>query len=108
MFGLFKKSVQFWGLVRLLAWGESDKSGVMGELCRIIRHLGSGMFDLIPLGSLERMRKTRWSARCLGIENKGPFRFNFFTDKTFAQALPVAQKFGDFVFFAWFGLQFNK
>ena len=25
------------------AWGESDKSGVMGELCRIIRHLGSGI-----------------------------------------------------------------
>src|SRR5207253_8837194 len=81
MFGLFKKSVQFWGLVRLLAWGESDKAGVMGEWCQIIRHLGSGMFDLIPLGSLVRMRKPRWSARCLGIENKGPFRFNFFTDK---------------------------
>jgi hypothetical protein len=27
-------------LVRLLALGESDKSGVTVELCRVIRHLG--------------------------------------------------------------------
>jgi hypothetical protein len=30
-------------LIRLLAWGESDKRGVMLELCRIIRHFGSAM-----------------------------------------------------------------
>jgi hypothetical protein len=29
-------------LIRLLTWEEPDKSGVIGELCRIIRHLGSG------------------------------------------------------------------
>jgi hypothetical protein len=35
--------MEFFRLIRLLALGESDKSGVMGELRRIIRHLGSGM-----------------------------------------------------------------
>jgi hypothetical protein len=29
-------------LIRSLAGKESDKSGIIGELCRIIRHLGSG------------------------------------------------------------------
>jgi hypothetical protein len=30
-------------LFRLVASGEFDKSGVMEELCRITRHLGSGI-----------------------------------------------------------------
>jgi len=33
----------FLGLIRLLAWGESEKSKVMVESCRIIRHFGSAM-----------------------------------------------------------------
>jgi hypothetical protein len=44
------------------------------------------MFDLIPLGSLVRMRKTRWSARCLGVENKGPLQIQLLTGKTSAQS----------------------
>jgi hypothetical protein len=27
-------------------WKEPDKSGIMEELCRIVRHLGSGIADL--------------------------------------------------------------
>src|SRR5207249_7783096 len=33
----------FIGLIRSLPSQSPDKSGVMGELCRIIRHLGSGI-----------------------------------------------------------------
>ena len=36
--------MELFRLIRLLAWRESDKSGVIGgELCRIIRNLGSGI-----------------------------------------------------------------
>jgi len=31
--------MEFFRLIRLLAWKEPDKNEVMGELCRIIRHL---------------------------------------------------------------------
>ena len=40
-------------LIRSLPSQSPDKSGVMGELCRIIRHLGSGIgwdaLDFEPL-----------------------------------------------------------
>jgi hypothetical protein len=32
-------------LIRFPTLEESDKSGVIGELCRIIRHLGSGILS---------------------------------------------------------------
>ena len=41
--------MEFLRLLRLLACEESDKSGVMEELCRIIRHLGSAMTSKSPL-----------------------------------------------------------
>jgi hypothetical protein len=44
MFGHFQRNTQILRLIRLeFGWEESDKSGVMGGLCRVIRHLGSGM-----------------------------------------------------------------
>jgi hypothetical protein len=41
--GLFRRNAQFLGLIRSLPSQSPDKSGVMGELCRIVRHLGSGI-----------------------------------------------------------------
>ncbi len=42
-------------LIRLLALGESDNSAVMGESCRIIRHLGMEMIR----GKLFRVQETQ-------------------------------------------------
>jgi hypothetical protein len=35
--------MELFRLIRSLPSQSSDKSGVMGELCRIMRHLGSGI-----------------------------------------------------------------
>jgi hypothetical protein len=44
-----------------LAREKSDKSGVMGELCRIIRHLGSGIVSIIA----DNLSKAGWSWGCV-------------------------------------------
>ena len=37
--------MELFRLIRLFPWRESNKSGIIGELCRIIRHLGSGIVN---------------------------------------------------------------
>jgi hypothetical protein len=43
MDGICRNILRNYPTFRLRTWEESNKSGIMGELCRIIRHLGSGI-----------------------------------------------------------------
>jgi hypothetical protein len=52
-------------LIRLLTWKESDKGGAMGELCRIVRHLGSGIVWGAPLTLPRQSSRSQQLARVL-------------------------------------------
>jgi hypothetical protein len=44
--------MELFRLIRLFPGEQSDKSGVMGELCRTVRHLGSGIVSEISYDGL--------------------------------------------------------
>jgi hypothetical protein len=49
----------------LLTWKESDKRGVMEELCQIIRHLGSGIIS----GTIDK--HARWACSVFSDSEEG-------------------------------------
>src|SRR6266436_2979993 len=61
--GSFQRNAQFLGLIRSLPSQSPDKSGVMGELCRIILGLGSGIANANENATLNRTKRCSSKAR---------------------------------------------
>src|SRR5205823_11054560 len=63
-----RRNAQFLGLIRSRPSQSPDKSGVMGELCRIIRHLESGIVSTYA----DNLSKAGWSWGCVSaIDSEG-------------------------------------